>query len=159
MRRAHQLAERIEQSSREHRPLSPPIQSTTAVNPVGGKVLLDALEQLDVDDRRVFTLVDQVLVHDLAEVDAIAQEVEQRAATEMGSAKNAAVAGHMALRHDPIVGKRSRQPVDRTDCEVPLKEALSGQCGRIRMVVLARADEPQIQSQAAQPVQVFQLVT
>ena len=27
------------------------------------------------------------------------------------------------------------------------------------MVVLAKADEPQIQSQAAQPVQVFQLVT
>ena len=98
MRGAHWFAPFIEHTSSEHGTLGPAVRSHCATDPVGGKMLLHALEQLGVDDRQMLALVDQFLVHDLAEVDPVAQQVEQRAAAKGCSAQFTSAASDVALR-------------------------------------------------------------
>ena len=144
VRRAHRLADCIEQSSSQHGTLGPTFCRDTAGHAVGRKMLLDALEQLSIDDRRVLALVDQVLVHDLAEVDAIAQEVEQRAATERRAAQFATAAGDMPFRQDPVAGKGGRETMDRSDRKVSLVDGANELC--LGLVYLPPRREPYTKS-------------
>ena len=97
MGRAHWLAYCVKKSPCQHRALGPALRIRVARNPVGGKMPLHFIEQPRIDDGLVLALVDQVLVHDLSEVDPVAQQVEQRAAAERGPAQFAATGCYVTL--------------------------------------------------------------
>jgi hypothetical protein len=73
---------------------------------------LHAGEQLGIDDRFVLAFMNETLVNDLAAMDPVAQEVEQRPAAERQSAHGPAFGGYVELGEDPAALEIALQSVD-----------------------------------------------
>ena len=61
------------------------------------KKLLHLIEQLGLDNGQMLALVHELLVHDLPEVNPVAQQMKQRTAAERRSAQRTATAGDVPL--------------------------------------------------------------
>src|SRR5215213_8111061 len=89
MARAHRMAAAVEQQPRQERlplkPLIPPL------NGVPVEERLHGLEHVCLDQGRLLAFVDLALVGDLAEVEAVAQDVSQRSPPDRGVADAAPV--------------------------------------------------------------------
>src|SRR5215207_7320964 len=89
MARAHQMAAAVEQQPRQERlPLS------SRVPPLNGILVeerLHGLEHLSLDQGWLLAFVDPALVGDLAEVEAVAQDVSQRSPPDRGVADAAPI--------------------------------------------------------------------
>jgi hypothetical protein len=75
MGRDHAVASRIEQEPAQ-RNLAPG-RNPDVMRPLLGETLLHSIEQCAVDQRRLWTRADLALIGDLADVKAIAQDVEE----------------------------------------------------------------------------------
>src|SRR5262245_53950834 len=121
MGRDHGVAGSIEQD---------PLQGSVALGPrrdVMGSLLgqsaLHGLKQVAVDQWRLRARADLTLIEDLADVEAIAQEVEQGALREGHAAARAAVRQLADLCSKLALAKLENQPVDAAKREIPTKRS------------------------------------
>jgi hypothetical protein len=83
-----------------------------------GKPLLNSLEPIPIEDRWMLARADLALEADLADVEAIAQEIGERASGE-GDAADGAPIGEMAdLGDDPVLTKVRQEEPDAAEVEV-----------------------------------------
>src|SRR5215475_7915208 len=106
-----------------------PLQGSFVLGPrrdVMGSLLgqspLHGLKQLAVDQRRLRARADLIFIENLADVEAIAQEVEQGALREGHAAARAAVRQLADLCLDIALAKLEHQPVDAAEREIPTKD-------------------------------------
>src|SRR6266566_2159543 len=83
---------------------------------------LHRLKQLVVDQRRLRARADLTFIENLADVEAIAQEVEQGALREGHAAARAAVRQLADLCSHIALVKLEHQPVDAAEREIPTKD-------------------------------------
>lgn len=119
--RRHQLPVRIKDASGERRARDGGSARPGALD-IGIELPLHSVEQILIDDGRVHPRMCFVLVDDHPEVHAIAQEVEQRAATERLIADRPATGGDPLLRADALSVQRRPQFMNRAQLEVPLED-------------------------------------
>src|SRR5215207_6849863 len=107
MARAHRMAAAVEQQSRQERlPLS------SRVPPLNGILVeerLHGLEHRSLDQGWLLAFVDLSLVGDLADVEAVAQDVGQRPSPDRGVADAAPVSSPAQGRADAALGHLSLQ--------------------------------------------------
>ena len=89
---------------------------------VGIELRLYRLEQRGVDDRRVKAIVNLVLVHDQPEIDAVAQQLEQRAATEGLAADGPAGARRSLLGANTARVEPALQRMHRAQLEIGVED-------------------------------------
>src|SRR5262249_38872829 len=106
-----------------------PLQGSVVLGPrrdVMGSLLgqspLHGLKQLAVDQWRLRARADLTFIENLADVEAIAQQVEQGALREEHAAARAAVRQLADLCSDIALGKLEHQPVDAAEGEIPTKD-------------------------------------
>src|SRR5215475_15893739 len=87
-----------------------------------GQSPLYGLKQLAVDQRRLRARADLTFIENLADVEAIAQEVEQGALREEHAAARAAVRQLADLCSHIALTKLEHQPVDAAEREIPSKD-------------------------------------
>src|SRR5262245_505263 len=121
MGRDHGVAGSIEQD---------PLQESVVLGPrcdvmrsLLGQSPLHDLKQLAVDQRRLRARADLTLIENLADVEAIAQEVEEGALREGHATARAAVRQLADLCSDIALAKLEHQPVDAAKREIPTKRS------------------------------------
>src|ERR1700722_9628753 len=85
--------------------------------------LLHGFEQPSIDNRRVFAGVNLAAIGDLANVEAVLQEVGQRPDQEVGWLNRGAVWTDPGPRPDASTVKIDDQQADRTQCEITAEDA------------------------------------
>lgn len=83
---------------------------------------MHSIEQCAVDQRRLGTRADLAVIDDLADVKAIAQDVEEGALGEGHAPARSAVRQRADLGSDITRTKLEHQPVDAAECEIALKD-------------------------------------
>src|SRR5262249_61613088 len=87
-----------------------------------GQSPLHGLKQLAVEQRRRRARAGPTFIENLADVEAIAQEVEEGALREGHAAARAAVRQLADLCSHIALAKLEHQPVDAAECEIPTKD-------------------------------------
>src|SRR5262245_49762166 len=116
MGRDHAVANRIEQKPAQ-RSLAP-IPRPDVMRPLLGETPLHSIEQCAVDQRRLWTRADLALIDDLADVKAVAQDVEEETLGEGHAPARVAVRQRADLRPDITLTKIEHQPVDAAEGEI-----------------------------------------
>ena len=93
---------------------------------VGIELGLHGVEHGGFDDCRMAPWVSLVLVHDQAEIGAVAQQVKQRAAAEGQASHHPAAAGRAALGSNPACIKPALQHRHRTQFKIGLEYRAHG---------------------------------
>src|ERR1700674_4839117 len=89
MGRAHAVAAVIEDATGQDAGGTP--EPNFAGNRIGGKLGLDGLKQLAIEDRLMLSGVNPAAVHDLADVEPILEQMRQRTDAEADAATHAAI--------------------------------------------------------------------
>src|SRR5262245_14164862 len=88
------------------------------MRPLLGETPLYSIAQCAVDQRRLWTRADLALIDDLADVEAVAQDVEEGALGEGHAPARIAIRQPADLRPDITLTEIEHQPVDAAECEI-----------------------------------------
>ena len=83
-----------------------------------GELLLNCIKKLPLHDRRLLAGQDFTLVFDLADIEPVAQQIEQRAAFEGNAAMGRTGCAQSCLCSDVLVFEVSRQRIDTAEFQV-----------------------------------------
>src|SRR5258707_13586608 len=89
-----------------------------SMGPLIGELLLNCIKKLPFHDGWLLTGQDLALVFDLADIEPVAQQIEQRAAFERNAAVGNTGCAQSYFRSDVFVFEVSRQRIDSAEFEV-----------------------------------------
>jgi hypothetical protein len=89
-----------------------------SVRPLIGELLLNCIKKLPIHDRGLLAGQDFALVFDLADIEPVAQQIEQRSAFERNAAVGRTGCAQSYFRSDVFVFEVSRQRIDSAEFEV-----------------------------------------
>src|SRR6267378_890526 len=89
----------------------------SSVGPLIGELLLDGIKKLSIHDRWLLAGQDFTLVFDLADIEPVAQQIEQRAAFEGNAATGRTGCAQSCLGSDVFISEVSHQRVDAAEFE------------------------------------------
>src|SRR5258705_8748733 len=89
-----------------------------SVRPLVGELLLNCIKKLPIHDRWLLTGQDITLVFDLADIEPVAQQIEQRAAFEGNAAMGRTGCAQSCLGSDIFISEVSPQRIDPAEFDV-----------------------------------------
>jgi hypothetical protein len=89
-----------------------------SVRPSVGELLLNCIKELPIHDRWLLAGQDFALVFDLADIELVAQQIEQRAAFEGNTAMGCTGGAQSYFRSDVFVSEIPHQLIDSAEFEV-----------------------------------------
>src|SRR5262245_55787656 len=116
----HAVASRIEQEPAQQSLAPGP--RPDMMRPLLTETLLHSIEQCAVDQRRLWARADLALIDDLADVKAVAQDVEEGTLGEGHAPARVAVRQPADLGPDITRTKLEHQPVDAAECEIACED-------------------------------------
>jgi hypothetical protein len=82
------------------------------------KFLLNGIKQVSIEDRRVFCGADLAFEHDLSDVEAVAQEIGERAPCERNATYGSTIGERAGLGDDFALSKVNQEQPDAAEVEV-----------------------------------------
>src|SRR5437763_15200586 len=92
--------------------------SMVAVRPLSRELLLDCIKELSIQDRWLLARQNFALVFDLADIEPIAQEIEQRSALEQNAAADSTGCEQPFLCSDILISEVAHHRVHPTEFEI-----------------------------------------
>src|SRR5882757_1825594 len=89
-----------------------------SVRPLIGELLLNGIKKLPIHDRWLLAGQDFILVFDLADIEPVAQQIEQRSAFEENAAMGNTGCAQSYLGPDVFLSEVSHQRIDSAEFEV-----------------------------------------